>query len=44
MPANVPRCYWPTDIPLRVGGVRWTTILGVSVGDSGVDDRLDNGG
>lgn len=44
MPTNVPRRNWPTNIPLRIGGVRWATILGVSVGDGSVDDRLERGG
>jgi len=44
MPANVPRRNRPTDRPLREGGVPWTTILGVFVGDSGVDGGLNRGG
>jgi hypothetical protein len=44
MPTNVPRRNWPTDIPLRMGGVRWTTIPSVFVGDGGIDGGLDRGG
>lgn len=40
MPSDIPRCNRPTDIPLRIGRVQRTTILGVPVGDSGVYDRL----
>jgi len=40
MPADAPRGNGPADVPLRIGGVRRTTILSITVGDNSVETSL----